>query len=209
MTHSKQRHLRHGLSYIFTEWLGFILLMTLFVISRYTLWNPVTVDGHSMDPTLNDQDKLIILLHSKIERFDMVVANSVDDTGKATQIVKRVIGMPGDTVSFTNDVLTINGKVVEETYLKEYLAAFQKDKLQSTYSYNNYFQELALKSPNFTTDANFNGEFTITVPDGQYLLIGDDRIVSKDSRHVGTYSEESLVGEVKLRYWPIRQFELF
>lgn len=209
MTQSRRQARRSKFSIFLKEWLGFILLMTLFVVSRYTLWNPVTVDGHSMDPTLSDQDKLIILLHSKIERFDMVVADSVDDKGKSTQIVKRVIGMPGDIVSFSNDVLTINGEVVKETYLQDYLRAFQKDKLQSTYSYNSYFQELALKSPNFTTDANFNGEFTITVPEDQYLLIGDDRIVSKDSRHVGTYSEESLVGEVKVRYWPINHFELF
>ncbi|MGT2756004.1 signal peptidase I [Streptococcus ovuberis] len=198
----------HFVSFL-KEWGGFILFMTLFLISRYTLWNPVTVDGHSMDPTLSDQDKLIVLLHTKVERFDIVVANSVDDKGKLTQIVKRVIGMPGDVISFKNDQLMVNGQVVEEPYLKEYLAAFQKDKLQSTYSYNTYFQELAQKSPSFTTDSNFVSEFTVTIPEDQYFLVGDDRIVSKDSRHVGTYSEESLVGEVKLRFWPIPHFKLF
>ncbi|MDQ0222967.1 signal peptidase I [Streptococcus moroccensis] len=191
------------------EWGGFILIMGLFLISRYTIWNPVTVEGHSMDPTLKDREMLIVMLHTDIERFDVVVANSVDDNGETKKIVKRVIGMPGDVVNFNNDVLTINGEVVDEPYLAEYLAAFKKDKLQETYSYNSYFQELALKSQTFTTDANYNSNFTVTVPEGQYFLVGDDRIVSKDSRHVGTYSEESLVGEVKVRYWPITNMDLF
>lgn len=191
------------------EWGGFILFMVLFFVSRYTIWNPVTVEGHSMDPTLSDREMLIVLLHTKIERFDIVVADSVNDNGEATQIVKRVIGMPGDVVSFKDDVLTVNGEVVEEPYLAEYLAAFQKDKLQETYAYNSYFQELARQANSFTTDAGNNSTFTVTVPDGQYFLVGDDRIVSKDSRHVGTYSEESLVGEVKLRYWPMTNIDLF
>lgn len=192
-----------------SEWLAFILFMILFIISRFILWNPVTVDGHSMDPTLSDKERLIILLHTSIERFDIVVANYVDETGKTTEIVKRVIGMPGDVISYKDDVLTVNGEVIEEEYLKDYLAAFKKDKLQSTYSYNSYFQELARKSPTFTTDAYFASEFTVTVPEGQYFLVGDDRIVSKDSRHVGTYSEDSLVGEVKVRYWPLQKAKLF
>ncbi|MGT2667210.1 signal peptidase I [Streptococcus rifensis] len=191
------------------EWGGFILIMGLFLISRYTIWNPVTVEGHSMDPTLKDREMLIVLLHTDIERFDVVVANSVDDGGETKNIVKRVIGMPGDVVNFNNDVLTINGEVVDEPYIAEYLAAFKKDKLQEIYSYNSYFQELALKSQTFTTDANYNSNFTVTVPEGQYFLVGDDRIVSKDSRHVGTYSEESLIGEVKVRYWPITSIDLF
>ncbi|MGT2785829.1 signal peptidase I [Streptococcus merionis] len=200
---------RGSLRSFLKEWGAFILLMTLFIVSRYTIWNPVTVDGHSMDPTLSDNEMLIVLLHTNIERFDIVVANSRDDSGKETQIVKRVIGMPGDVVNFNNDVLTVNGKVVDEPYVADYLAAFRKDKLQETYSYNSYFQELARKSQTFTTDADFNSNFTVTVPEGQYFLVGDDRIVSKDSRHVGTYSEESLVGEVKLRYWPLNHLNLF
>lgn len=162
-----------------------------------------------MDPTLRDRETLMVLLHSKIDRFDIVVANSVDEKGETKKIVKRVIGMPGDVVNFNNDVLTVNGKVIDEPYVAEYLAAFKKDKLQETYNYNSYFQELALKSQTFTTDANFNSNFTVTVPEGQYFLVGDDRIVSKDSRHVGTYSEESLVGEVKVRYWPLNHITLF
>ena len=52
------------------------------------------------------------------------------EEGKTKQIVKRVIGMPGDTITYQNDKLTVNGKEVKENYLKEFQAAFAKDKLQ-------------------------------------------------------------------------------
>lgn len=162
-----------------------------------------------MDPTLQNSEKLIMVHHTSIERFDIVVAEETDDSGKVTQIVKRIIGMPGDTVSYKNDVLTINGEVVEESYLEDYLTAFKADKLQSIYSYDTYFQELAKRSPSFTTDKDYQSEFTVSVPEGQYFLMGDDRIVSKDSRHVGTFSKDSIIGEVKVRYFPLNAIGTF
>ena len=111
--------------------------------------------------------------------------------------------MPGDTITYENDMLSINGKKVNETYLKQYKDKFAKDKLQKTYAYNQYFQELASQSTAFTTDEQGNASFTIKVPKGRYLLLGDDRIVSKDSRHVGTFAKNKIVGEVKFRFWPL------
>ncbi|MGM2743267.1 signal peptidase I, partial [Bacillus cereus group sp. Bce013] len=65
-----------------------------------------------------------------IDRFDIVVASEPDGNGKEKLIVKRVIGMPGDTLRFENDVLYINDEKVDESYLKEYRDAFAEDKLQ-------------------------------------------------------------------------------
>ena len=111
--------------------------------------------------------------------------------------------MPGDTITYKNDVLYVNGKKVDEDYLDEYKKAFEDDQLQDTYSYNTLFQELAESSDAFTTDSDGNSEFTVKVPKGQYYLLGDDRIVSKDSREVGTFSKSDIVGEVKFRFWPL------
>ncbi|MCC9986488.1 signal peptidase I, partial [Streptococcus agalactiae] len=88
----------------------------------------------------------------------------------------------------------------------EYTKLFKKDKLQEKYSYNPLFQDLAQNSTAFTTDSNGSSEFTTVVPKGHYYLVGDDRIVSKDSRAVGPFKKSTIVGEVKFRFWPIRRF---
>lgn len=187
------------------EWGVFILILSLFLLSRIFLWQFVKVDGHSMDPTLADKEQLVVLKQTKINRFDIVVANE-EEGGQKKKIVKRVIGMPGDVIKYKNDTLTINNKKTEEPYLKEYTKLFKKDKLQEKYSYNPLFQDLAQSSTAFTTDSNGSSEFTTVVPKGHYYLVGDDRIVSKDSRAVGPLKKSTIVGEVKFRFWPIRRF---
>ncbi|EHJ57578.1 signal peptidase I [Streptococcus urinalis FB127-CNA-2] len=184
------------------EWGIFTLFIILLVLSRLFIWQPVKVDGHSMDPTLAHNERLIIVSKSKISRFDIVVAKE-SENGVKKEIVKRVIGMPGDTITYKNDILYVNGKKTSEPYLNDYIKKFKEDKLQSTYSYNQLFQQLAEASDAFTTDSKGSTEFTIKVPKGQYLLLGDDRIVSKDSREVGTFKSKNLVGEVKFRFWPL------
>lgn len=184
------------------EWGIFTLFIILLVLSRLFIWQPVKVDGHSMEPTLAHNERLIIVSKSKISRFDIVVAKE-SENGVKKEIVKRVIGMPGDTITYKNDILYVNGKKTSEPYLNDYIKKFKEDKLQSTYSYNQLFQQLAEASDAFTTDSKGSTEFTIKVPKGQYLLLGDDRIVSKDSREVGTFKSKNLVGEVKFRFWPL------
>ena len=147
--------------------------------------------------------------HLPVNRFDIVVASEKDEDGKTKQIVKRVIGLPGDTIRYENDQLYVNGKKTNEPYLKNYIARFKEDKLQSTYSYNSYFQSLADKAKSFTQDANGNTNFTIEVPKGEYLLLGDDRLVSKDSRQVGTFKASQLQGEAKFRFWPLNRIGTF
>ena len=186
------------------EWGFFLLFLTVFLLSRWFIWFPVTVDGHSMDPTLANKEKLIVIKTADINRFDMVVANEVEN-GAKKQIVKRVIGLPGDTITYKNDKLFVNGKETKEAYLADYQQRYQKDKLQKTYAYNSYFQSLAQASNAFTQDTSGNTNFTVKVPQGHYYLLGDDRIVSKDSRSVGTFRKETIVGEVKFRYWPFTE----
>ena len=115
------------------EWALFGLIIGGIILSRIYLWTPVRVDGHSMDPTLADSEYLLVINKLPIDRFDIVVASETEN-GKTKEIVKRVIGLPGETIEYKNDVLYINGKETDEPYLKDYIQKFKEDKLQSTYS---------------------------------------------------------------------------
>ena len=108
------------------EWGLFSIIVGLIIASRIYLWAPVKVDGHSMDPTLADSEYLLVVNHLSIDRFDIVVASEKDDDGKTKDIVKRVIGLPGDTIQYDNDTLYINGKKTNEPYLKDYIARFKR-----------------------------------------------------------------------------------
>ena len=191
------------------EWGLFTLIVVIIIVSRWLIWSPVTVDGHSMDPTLQDQEHLIMFRTSNIKRFDIVVAGEPDGAGKEKLIVKRVIGMPGDTIRYENDVLYVNGEQMDEPYLQEYLDAFAEDKLQSIYSYNSQFQARAQVSTAFTVDNQFQPSFTVTVPEGHYYLLGDDRLVSSDSRIVGSFAKENIQGKIVFRMWPLNRISLF
>ena len=191
------------------EWGLFTLIVVIIIVSRWLIWSPVTVDGHSMDPTLQDQEHLIMYRTQDIKRFDIVVASEQDGSGKEKLIVKRVIGMPGDTIRYENDVLYVNDEKMDEPYLQEYLEAFAKDKLQSIYSYNSQFQARAQVATAFTVDNSFQPSFTVTVPEGHYYLLGDDRLVSSDSRIVGSFAKENIQGKIVFRMWPLNRISLF
>ena len=197
------------------EWGLFSIIVGLIIASRIFLWAPVKVDGHSMDPTLADSEYLLVVNHLSIDRFDIVVASEKDDDGKTKDIVKRVIGLPGDTIQYDNDTLYINGKKTNEPYSKDYIARFKKDKLQSTYTGKGFeengelFRQLANTAQAFTVDKDGNPKFTLKLLDNEYLLLGDDRIVSKDSRQVGAFKKEQIKGQAVFRLWPIYPFKTY
>ena len=194
------------------EWALFGLIIGGIILSRIYLWTPVRVDGHSMDPTLADSEYLLVINKLPIDRFDIVVASETEN-GKTKEIVKRVIGLPGDTIEYKNDVLYINGKETDEPYLKEYIQKFKEDKLQSTYSGKGFeengdlFRQMAQIAEAFTVDKDGSATFTKKLLDDEYLLLGDDRIVSKDSRQVGAFKKDQIKGEAVLRLWPLLPFQ--
>ena len=196
------------------EWGLFILIITSIILSRIFLWTPVRVDGHSMDPTLADNEYLLVINKLPINRFDIVVASETEN-GKTKEIVKRVIGLPGDTIQYENDTLYINGKKTDEPYLKEYIKKFKEDKLQSTYTGKGFeengelFRQMAQSSQAFTVDQDGSATFTKKLLDDEYLLLGDDRIVSKDSRQVGAFKKSQIKGEAVFRLWPLLPFKTY
>lgn len=196
------------------EWALFGLIIGGIILSRIYLWTPVRVDGHSMDPTLADSEYLLVINKLPIDRFDIVVASETEN-GKTKEIVKRVIGLPGETIEYKNDVLYINGKETDEPYLKDYIQKFKEDKLQSTYSGKGFeengelFRQMAQIAEAFTVDTDGSATFTKKLLDDEYLLLGDDRIVSKDSRQVGAFKKEQIKGEAVLRLWPLLPFQTY
>lgn len=201
------------------EWGIFLLIIVAIILSRIFIWSLVIVDGHSMDPTLADKERLAIVKTSSIDRFDIVVAKEETSTGDTKDIVKRVIGMPGDVIKFNNDKLTINNKVYSETYLNNFHKQLANGTLAETYGAypltnslteqnRNLFVSLAENTKAFTTDSTGNPSFTVTVPQGEYFLMGDNRVVSQDSRAVGTFKRSAIIGEAKLRIWPVNKISL-
>jgi signal peptidase I len=165
------------------------------------------VSGHSMDPTLRDGTYLVSNKLSNLNRFDIVVAQELDENNKTYGVVKRVIGLPGDVIEYDNDVLKINGQVYEEPYLYEYISKFKSGELEDIYNYDERLSGRAKYSQSFTTQDNDSGtglpnlnasKFKVIVPDEGYYLIGDNRLVSKDSRQVGAFPRSNIVGKVIL-----------
>lgn len=188
-------------------WVSPIVISFGIILMLGSIFKISAVVGHSMDPTLKDKSYLVSNKLSKLSRFDIVVANELDDKGKPYGVVKRIIGMPGDVIEYRDDVLFINGNEYKEPYLDSYLGKFKKGVLDNEYSYDSDMQSRAKISPNFTVQeinvgtGSRNGDisnFKIEVPTTGYFLMGDNRLVSKDSRQLGAFPRENIIGKVVL-----------
>lgn len=161
------------------------LVLALFLLREF-VFTPVVVKGHSMDPTLADGERVIALKNTKIDRFDIVTFPAPDDPKK--NYIKRVIGLPGETVEVKGDVLYIDGKEVNEPYLDDFK------------------QELTDGEPltyDFTLEQVTGKK---TVPEGEYFVMGDNRRNSKDGRMIGFIDKKNISGDVKFVLWPMNRF---
>lgn len=146
------------------------------------------VKGKSMHPALKDGESVIInvaaSLIGDVDRFDVVVAKNY----KSKDLwVKRVIGLPGEVIQYKGDVLYVNGNAVKEPFL------------DSTYC-EKVKKERHLK--NFTND--YEGK---RLAEDEYLLIGDNRQESLDSRSmsVGPFKKEQIIAEGMIVYSPLSE----
>lgn len=115
------------------ENLLFTILLLIIIIIRIFFYSPIRVNGSSMYPTLQDKEFMIlnkIGLQKGINRFDIVV---VESNGK--YIIKRVIGLPGESVMYSDNKLYINGKTIEDNYSKSETENFENVILKD----NEYF----------------------------------------------------------------------
>lgn len=148
------------------------------VIVRTFLFAPYIVEGASMEPTLHNQEKIFVNkfhLADSFKRGDIIIIK-----GKEENYVKRLIGLPGDTILMKNDKLYVNGVLYREAYL----------------SHN---RKLAAQMGSLLT-----GDFgPITVPKDKYFVMGDNRLVSKDSRNgLGLIPTEEVIGQSEFVFYP-------
>lgn len=192
---------REILSWILT----IIVAVAAALVIRTFIFEPCKVDGHSMDDTLADGEIMFVskwdyssawlmfpfgsaeakeeaaetcrkwALFGEPQRFDVVICRY---PGRGdTNFVKRVIGLPGDTVELRDGQLYLNGEPTEEPYISEDYKG----------GYSNTF-----------------GPYT--VPEGRYFVMGDHRNNSNDSRFVGPLTREQIIGHVRQVVFPFNAF---
>ena len=171
------------------------------LLIRSVIFEPVRVDGHSMDDTLNDGEIMFvtkfdysstwlcfpwqsdeakekaprITIGGNPNRFDVVICRY---PGRGdTNFVKRVIGLPGDTLELRDGYLFVNGEAYEEPYIND---AYRVGYL--------------------------NDFGPITVPGGQYFVMGDHRNNSNDSRSQGPIDRNMIVGHVRSVLFPFSKW---
>ena len=154
---------------IIWELIPYILIIIIIIIIRTYIITPVRVDGSSMRQTLEDGNILLLYKMAKINRYDIVV---LDEEYDNEIIIKRIIGLPGETVEIKNNKIYINDKKIEDEYAYGDTGDYEK----------------------------------ITLADDEYFILGDNRLISKDSRYFGPIKESDLMGKVVLRIWPLNAF---
>jgi signal peptidase I len=170
------------------NWETFMMLIVafdlVFGLVRPFVAEPMHVPSESMAPTLQVQDRV---LTNKLaydfanpDRGDLVVFESVQATNDE-DVVKRVIGLPGDEISAENGVLLVNGEAQDESYV-------------------------AAEQPPASRKPPGSDSFgPLTVPQDHVFVMGDNRTNSYDSRFFGPVPNENLLGEVSLRFWPLNR----
>ncbi|GAE25748.1 signal peptidase I [Halalkalibacter wakoensis JCM 9140] len=164
------------------EWgKAFIIAILLAIIIRTFVFTSYEVQGESMSPNVFDGERFIVnkMGYGFVEpdRFDLIVfhANEEED------YIKRVIGLPGDRISYRDDVLYVNDEPIEEPFLTERIEEHQ---------WGAYTNDFAIPE---------------VVPDGHVFVLGDNRPNSLDSRRIGFISTDQIVGKVDWRFWPLRE----
>lgn len=159
---------------ILKELYPYVVIIVVVVLFRTYIATPVRVDGDSMKDTLYNNDILILSkLHNSFERFDIVVVNYNN-----TKLVKRIIGMPGENISYKDNELYINNKKYED--------------IETSRTNDFALEELyALEK----------------IPDNYYFVMGDNRGNSLDSRdyRVGLIKKEDIVGVTIFRLFPFNK----
>lgn len=161
----------------FRGWLKDILLAVVIAFLMVVfLYQPVKVEGTSMQPELLDQERIFVnkfVYHfEEIHRGDIVVFWYPKDPSKS--FIKRVLGVPGDVVSIRDGQVYINGQLVEERYVPR------------------GYQDGDSYPP-------------VRVREGHYYVLGDHRNASNDSRSWGLVPRKYIYGKAVFRYWPVEK----
>ncbi|REI24900.1 signal peptidase I [Staphylococcus felis] len=171
--------------------IGIMIGLAIIVLLNWFVITPYTVKGESMSPTFESGDKVLVSKISKhfsrIDEGDVIVFHEDDNR----DFIKRVIGKPGDTVEYKDDQLYVNHKPIDEPYL----------------TFNKRYRKSEFLTENFDVSDIAGAQNKYKIPESRYLVLGDNRLNSIDSRnpHVGLVEERNIVGEVLIRFWPLHR----
>lgn len=198
------------------------------IIFRTFLFEPFKIPTGSMIPTLREGDYLFAakysygysrysfpfglapfsgrILTSEPKRGDIIIFKGVNDP--QTFYIKRLIGLPGDTIQMKRGVLYINDKMIEREYIGEF---FRKGVHGENIRFNEFQEHLTDELSYSVLDANIEGrtKFPDTtdkyvVPNGHYFFMGDNRNCSVDSRfqtQMGFIPEDRIVAKALFLFW--------
>ena len=158
-----------------------ISMAVVFLLSQFVI-RPIRVQGSSMYPTLESNSLGIANVYSvranDIQRFDIAIIYLAD---KKEYLVKRVIGLPGDTVSYKDGTLYINGTAMDEPFLnRAYADSFG----------TGFMDDVA----------------PITLKEDEYYCLGDNRPASRDSRYYGPFRRQTILAKGAFIFFPFRDF---
>lgn len=159
-----------------------LIAAAIFLVIYIFFFRPFQVSGQSMFPNFHDKEyvltNLITLRFGSIVRGDVIVFKAPPDPEK--DFIKRVIGLPGDTVMVRDGDVYVNGQLYDESsYLNSSVKTF---------------------GGTFLRDND-----TITVPEGNYFVMGDNRPYSSDSREWGFVPMANVIGKSFFVYWPLNE----
>ena len=150
---------------IIKEIIPYIVIVLVVVLIRTFIITPVRVDGDSMKNTLKNGDILLLYKLGSINRLDIIVLDEEKDNEK---IIKRVIGLPGETVAIKKGKIYVNDKVIDDEYAYGETSDYDK----------------------------------VTLEDDEYFILGDNRLISKDSRYFGSIKKSEIKGKIVFRLFP-------
>lgn len=179
------------------------------LLLRSFLYEPFRIPTGSLEPTLLVGDFILVnkydyglrlpVWHKKIakvtepKRGDIMVFRYPDNPH--VDYIKRVIGLPGDEVAYINKVLYVNGEKAPQEFIKfetnaESRCLTKVEKLEEDF--------MGIKHGIYQCPTAPDGNFTYTVPDNQYFVMGDNRDDSADSRSWGTVPDENIIGKASI-----------
>lgn len=173
------------------SWLWPILLGIAFVVIAKTFFvQAVNISGDSMYPNLQNQEKVLCFKHMTIKRESVIVFDSygVDPVTKASKLyVKRVIGIPGDTIQAKKGEIFVNGHILNQNFISH------NQRTMGTGNWSLTSLPTLYKWINYKT--------VIRVPKNTYFCLGDNRMISRDSRYFGFVPRNKILGVVKAPLW--------
>lgn len=153
------------------------VVLVVIVAVFYIFFSALRVDGASMQPTLHDQDMLLLTHGYETAARGDIIAVRTTIAGQSNEIIKRVIALPGDTIEIRDDVAFVNG--VREPDRGQIIVA----------------------------DAAVDVAEQV-VPSGKLYVMGDNRLVSEDSRFIGPVSQSGVVGRAVALFAPIHRIRV-